>query len=106
MKKSKFSKLHKCPECGRPHTGFTGVCGDCSRESFRNDPAYGRTVSVTKLGSLTTNNVTPVTKSTTPSRPITRKHKNLDEVEAAIKKRGRPRKHKDNAARQKAWRGR
>jgi len=92
-----MTKLHRCPECGRSHTGLTLICGDCLYEQLLEHEKRdggplpeGAIVTVdpddegvTKFLTGEPNNVTPVTK-----------------------RRGRPRVHKDNAERQKAWRGR
>jgi len=78
-------KIHRCPECGRSHTAFSNRCSDCLAE-FRLVP-----VELPRLGPNLP--IGPVTNSETKSnrggkRPGA----------------GRPRIHKDNAERQKAWR--
>jgi len=75
-------KIHRCPECGRSHTGFTEKCRDCYYGSY----PVALAASVQDA------------KETQDHKPVLRN--------CVTKRRGRPRVHKDNAERQKAYRGR
>jgi len=76
-----MTKLHRCPKCGRSHTGFMDNCAECL-----NPTPEGALViadeTVTEFLTGRPNNVTPVTK------------------------RGRPRQFRNNAEKQKAYRQR
>jgi len=54
-----MTKLHRCPKCGRSHTGFMDNCAECLRVQFVAE-------NVTKIPKLQPNNVTPVTKRGRP----------------------------------------
>lgn len=69
-------KLKKCPSCGREHTGLTETCGDCQREALTNVTTI---VTAPKIEALASGRGFGTGK-------------------------GRPRIHKSNADRQKAWR--
>jgi len=78
-----MTKLHRCPECGRSHTGFTERCGDClSRAAPKNWLEQG----------------VEDARETHDYKPVLRN--------CVTKRRGRPRVHKDNAEKQRAWRER
>jgi len=92
-----MSKLHSCPECGRSHTGLTLICGDCLYEVRLNQPVadkqpHPRWLEFFKDGRI---NVTLVGKL--------RQRTNVT-LRGFGTGSGRPRVHKDNAEKQRAWR--
>ena len=74
-------KLHRCPDCGREHSGFTEKCRDCF---------YGSQVTVAEAS-------VEDARATRGYEPTLRN---------CVTKRGRPRQYRNNAEKQAAWRQR